>query len=120
MHKLCFIIFNIFVGASRKTAHAILVPHYVHIYIIIFFVCITLCYVIATLAHVYICMDICGNKLLTYLLTYLLMNVNKTTIAGREMPQIHGNWALGDKFLQFCMMLHMGIRYSKTTANKVG
>ena len=41
-------------------------------------------------------------------------------IAGREMPQIHGNWALGDKFLQFCMMLHMGIRYSKTTANKVG
>ena len=57
-------------GASRKTAHAILVPHYVHIYIIIFFVCITLCYVIATLAHVYICMDICGNKLLTYLLTY--------------------------------------------------
>ena len=42
------------------------------------------------------------------------------TIAGREMPQIHGNWALGDKFLQFCMMLHMGIGYSKTTANKVG
>ena len=42
------------------------------------------------------------------------------SIAGREMPQIHGNWALGDKFLQFCMMLHMGIRYSKTTANKVG
>ena len=41
-------------------------------------------------------------------------------IAGKEMPQIHGNWALGDKFLQFCMMLHMGIRYSKTTANKVG
>ena len=41
-------------------------------------------------------------------------------LAGREMPQIHGNWALGDKFLQFCMMLHMGIRYSKTTANKVG
>ena len=24
------------------------------------------------------------------------------------MPQIQGNWALGDKFLQFCMMLHMG------------
>ena len=42
------------------------------------------------------------------------------SLAGREMPQIHGNWALGDKFLQFCMMLHMGIRYSKTTANKVG
>ena len=41
-------------------------------------------------------------------------------IAGREMPRIHGNWALGDKFLQFCMMLHMGIMYSKTTANKVG
>ena len=41
-------------------------------------------------------------------------------VAGKEMPQIHGNWALGDKFLQFCMMLHMGIRYSKTTANKVG
>ena len=62
---------HIFVGASRKTAHAILVPHYVHIYIylIIFFVCITLCYVIVTLAHVYICMDISGNKLLTYLLT---------------------------------------------------
>ena len=66
MHKLCFIIFNIFVGASRKTAHAILVPHYVHIYLIIFFVCITLCYVIVTLAHVYICMDISGNKLLAY------------------------------------------------------
>ena len=29
-------------GASRKTAHAILVPHYVHIYFILFFVCITL------------------------------------------------------------------------------
>ena len=72
MHKLCFIIFNIFVGASRKTAHAILVPHYIHIYLIIFFVCITLCYVIVTIAHVYICMDISGNKLLTYLLTYLL------------------------------------------------
>ena len=42
------------------------------------------------------------------------------TLAGREIPQIHGNWALGDKFLQFCMMLHMGIRYSETTANKVG
>ena len=41
-------------------------------------------------------------------------------LARREMPQIHGNWALGDKFLQFCMMLHMGIRYSKNTANKVG
>ena len=41
-------------------------------------------------------------------------------LAGREMPQIHGNWALGDKFVQFCMVLHMGIRYSKTTANKVG
>ena len=33
-------------------------------------------------------------------------------VAGREMPQIHGNWALGDKFVQFLMMLHMGIRYS--------
>ena len=74
MHKLCFIIFNIFVGASRKTAHAILVPHYVHIYLIIFFVCITLCYVIVTLAHVYICMDISGNKLLTYLLTIMLVS----------------------------------------------
>ena len=41
-------------------------------------------------------------------------------VAGREMPQIHGNWALGDKFLQICMILHMGIGYSKTTANKVG
>ena len=41
-------------------------------------------------------------------------------VAGREMPQIHGNWALGDKFLQLCMVLHMGIKYSKTTANKVG
>ena len=49
-----------------------------------------------------------------------MISMIDTIVAGREMPQIHGNWALGDKFLQFCMMLHMGIRYSKTTANKVG
>ena len=72
MHKLCFIIFNIFVGASRKTAHAILVPHYVHIYLIIFFVCITLCYVIVTLAHVYIYVWIFVE--INYLLTYYYYN----------------------------------------------
>ena len=53
-------------------------------------------------------------------LSVLKSNMMTLTIAGREMPQIHGNWALGDKFLQFCMMLHMGMRYSKTTASKVG
>ena len=53
-------------------------------------------------------------------MNYILLDLLSETLAGREMPQIHGNWALGDKFLQFCMMLHMGIRYSKTTANKVG
>ena len=34
------------------------------------------------------------------------------------MPQIHGNWALCEMFLQFCMMLHMGIRYSKQPQTK--
>ena len=36
------------------------------------------------------------------------------------MPQIHVNCALCDKFLKIGMMLGMGIRFSKTTANKVG
>ena len=46
-------------------------------------------------------------------------NVPYYALAWREMPQIPDNWALCEKFLQFCMMLHTGIRYSKTTANKV-
>ena len=36
------------------------------------------------------------------------------------MPQIHVNCALYDTFLQFGMILGMGMRFPKTTASKVG
>ena len=36
------------------------------------------------------------------------------------MPQMNVNCALCDKILQFGMMLGMGARFPKTTANKVG
>ena len=41
-------------------------------------------------------------------------------IAGWEFPDFQANCALGDKFLQFGMVLGMGIRFSKTTAYKLG
>ena len=47
-------------------------------------------------------------------------NLFKLQCSWREMPYIHVNCALCDKFLQFGLMLGMGIRFSKTTANKVG
>ena len=41
-------------------------------------------------------------------------------IAGWEYPDFQANCALGDTFLQFGMVLGMGIRFSKTTAYKLG
>ena len=49
-----------------------------------------------------------------------MQNKSVLPLAGREMPQIHGNWALGDKFLQFCMMLHMGIKVFKNHRKQSG
>ena len=41
-------------------------------------------------------------------------------IAGREYDLIQNNCALGAKFLHFGMILGIGLRFSKTTANKLG
>jgi hypothetical protein len=45
---------------------------------------------------------------------------HRQLIAGREILKIYKNCALCDKFLQFGMVLGVGIRFSKTTAYKLG
>ena len=40
-------------------------------------------------------------------------------LAWWEYPNFHANCALGDTFLQFGMVLGMGIMFSKTTAYKL-